>query len=399
MDMKAKVIDRRAFLVNMAAGFAGVACNRSHPHQTAIPQRRLTRFPEKADLYLLTDRPPQLETPLHYFRQDLTPNEAFFVRWHLEGVPTAVSPDTFRLTVDGHVRTPLSLTLEDLRTKFEAVEIIAVCQCSGNARGLFEPRVPGGQWQQGAMGNARWMGVRLKDILDRAGVRAGAVDVSFDGLDTPPMPGVSDFVKALGIDHARDGDVLVAYEMNGRELPVLNGFPLRLVVPGWYATYWVKALSRIVVLPNQFKGFWMTHSYLLADNPNGSESPDHLSAAVAPISKFSVHSIFVRPEPGEMITVGETYRFEGLAMDDGTGIGKVEVSIDGGARWAMARLDPELGKYSWRRWRFDASFSQRGSYKVMVKATNNQGRTQLVSHWNRSGYMRTLIEQVELTVT
>jgi DMSO/TMAO reductase YedYZ molybdopterin-dependent catalytic subunit len=214
----------------------------------------LVRFPEKTDLILLTDRPPQLETPPHYFLQDITPNDAFFVRWHLEGIPTSVDLAAFRLQVGGHVEKPLVLSVADLRSQFEPVSLVAVNQCSGNSRSFFEPRVPGGQWRNGAMGNARWTGARLRDLLDRAGVRPGAVDVSFSGLDRAALAATPGFVKSLGIDHARDGEILVAYEMNGADLPMLNGFPVRLVVPGWYATYWVKALSNITVLPAKFQG-------------------------------------------------------------------------------------------------------------------------------------------------
>src|SRR5579859_583306 len=189
-------------------------------------QEQLVRFPEKADLILRTDRPPQLETPLHYFRHDLTPNEAFYVRWHLEGIPTSIDAQAFRLQIDGHVETPLSLSLADLRGKFETVSLIAVNQCSGNSRSFFEPRVPGGQWKNGAMGNARWTGVRLRDLLDRVGVKGGAVDVAFSGLDRAAMSGTPNFIKALDVDHARDGEVIAAFQMNEAELPMLNGFPL-----------------------------------------------------------------------------------------------------------------------------------------------------------------------------
>ena len=156
-------------------------------------QDRLVRYPEKTDLILRTDRPPQLETPLEFFRTDITPNEAFYVRWHLEGIPTSIDADTFRLQIGGHVRQPLSLSLEELRRQFEPVSIIAVNQCSGNSRSFFEPRVAGGQWKNGAMGNARWTGVRLRDLLDRAGVKAGAVEVAFSGLDRASRASTPDF--------------------------------------------------------------------------------------------------------------------------------------------------------------------------------------------------------------
>jgi DMSO/TMAO reductase YedYZ molybdopterin-dependent catalytic subunit len=152
------------------------------------PQEQLVAFPEKTDLILRTDRAPQLETPLRYFLQDLTPNEAFYVRWHLEGVPASIDPGAFRLQIGGHVEKQASLSMNDLHTQFEPFSLIAVNQCSGNSRSFFEPRVPGGQWKNGAMGNARWTGARLRDLLDRCRVKVGAVEVGFAGLDRAPLP-------------------------------------------------------------------------------------------------------------------------------------------------------------------------------------------------------------------
>lgn len=284
-------MNRRSFFQFLGATGAAAfvaSCNRG----TAlldIPSLAddLVRFPGKAEMILLTDRPPQLETPLHYLRQDLTPNEAFFVRWHLEAIPTSVDVRTFRLNVSGHVRKALLLSLDDLRSQFEPVSIIAVNQCSGNSRSFFEPRVPGGQWKNGAAGNARWTGVSVKSLLDRAQVKAGAVDVSFNGLDAAPLPSVADFVKALSIDHARDGEVMVAFAMNDQPLPMLNGFPLRLVVPGWYGTYWVKALSDITVLPQAFSNFWTDKAYRIPNAPNGTEDPKNLAKDTVPINRFN----------------------------------------------------------------------------------------------------------------
>ena len=358
----------------------------------------LARFPEKTEMILLTDRPPQLETPLHYFRQDLTPNEAFFVRWHLEGIPTSVDLRTFRLNVSGHVRQLLQLSVDDLRSQFEPMSIIAVNQCSGNSRSFFEPRVPGGQWKHGAVGNAKWTGVSMKSILDRAQVKSGAVDVSFNGLDAPPLPSVSDFVKALSIDHARDGEVMIAYAMNDQALPMVNGFPLRLVVPGWYGTYWVKALSDITVLPQAFSNFWTDKAYRIPKGPNGTESPKDLAKETVPINRFNVRSIFVRPDPDETLHPGMPTEMEGIAFDSGYGIRRVEVSTDGGSTWASARLDPELGKYSWRRWRASWTPKQRGQYRLMARATNAVGETQSTAQWNRSGFMWNVIEHVDVKV-
>ena len=348
----------------------------------------LVRYPEKTELILLTDRPPQLETPLQYFRTDLTPNDAFYVRWHLSGIPTTVDLRTFRLGVAGQVRQPLSFSLSDLQSKFEPVSLVALSQCSGNSRSFFEPRVPGGQWGHGAMGNARWKGARLKDVLDTAGVQAGAVEVGFRGLDQPALAATPAFEKSLHIDHARDGEVMIAYEMNGEPLPMLNGFPLRLVVPGWYATYWVKSLSSITVLDQPLKSFWMDKAYRIPDTADVKEDPQHLSPTTVPINRMPVHSIFVWPEPKAQLTKGKSYQLVGVATDGGSGIRRVEVSMDGGQTWGDATLHDDLGKYSWRRWHANWTPPAKGDYRLMVRATSREGEKQVASMWNRSGYAR-----------
>jgi len=360
--------------------------------------RELARYPQKTELILLTDRPPQLETPLNYFRTDLTPNDAFFVRWHLSGIPTTVDLQTFRLEVGGRVSKPLSLSLSDLQSKFEAVSVVALAQCAGNSRSLFEPRVPGGQWGNGAMGNARWKGVRLKDVLDAAGVMSSALQVGLRGLDVPPLPKTPRFEKSLAIDHARDGEVMIAYEINGAPLPMLNGFPIRLVVPGWYATYWVKSLSSVTVLDQPLKTFWMDKAYRIADNADANEEPQHLAPVTVPIGQMSVHSIFVSPDPDESLHAGQRYQLAGVATDGVAGIRRVELSKDGGQTWSDATLGSDLGKYSWRLWQAQWTPPEKGTYRLMVRATNNAGETQRTSQWNRSGYQRDVIEHLDVVV-
>jgi len=381
----------------------GGAANAAAAGGGAAPQ--LVKFPEKTDLILITDRPPNLETPLRWFREDLTPNEAFYVRWHLGILPTRVDTAEFRLSVGGHVERPLSLSLDELRTKFAPVSVVAVNQCSGNSRRFFEPRIPGAQWGNGALGNARWTGVRLRDLLAKAGPKAGAVDVSFGGLDGPTLPaappdyaGTPDFAKSLPFDRANDGEVMVAYEMNGQPLPMLNGFPLRLVVPGWYATYWVKALNEINVLDISFDGFWVAKAYRVPKNAGVQESPKDLANETVPIGAMTVRSLFVRPEPGEAVAAGAPFEVQGLAMDSGKGIARVEVSTDGGKTWAGAKLDAEIGKYSWRRWRFNWT-PPRGAHRLTARATNAAGEAQQTAQWNRSGYARNVIESVDVTVS
>ena len=200
-------------------------------------ERPLVKYPQKRPMIGLTSRPPQLETPFSVYNEGvITPNNAFFVRYHLADVPLNIDPDKFTLEIKGKVDRPLKLSLKEIR-KLPAVEVVAVNQCSGNSRAFSNPRVAGGQSGNGAMGNARWRGVPLKIVLDKAGVQQGAKQVTFNGMDGPVSDKTPDFIKALEIDHARDGEVMLAYAMNGEDLPVLNGFPLRLVVPGHYGTY------------------------------------------------------------------------------------------------------------------------------------------------------------------
>lgn len=392
---------KNLFIFTLFTAFVVFSCNAPASSDASPKEDKTDAVLVKADgkdsLLLLTDRPPNLETPLKFFLHDYTPNDVFFVRWHLSGLPTEIDQDTFRLRIGGNVENDVALSLEDLRTKFEPVTLSALCQCSGNSRSFFDPRVPGGQWKNGAMGNAQWTGVRLSDLLEYAGARDGSVEVSFDGLDFSPTPVVEDFVKSLKFDHANDGEVMVAYEMNGEPLPLLNGFPLKLVVPGWYATYWVGMLSNIQVLTEPFDGFWMEKAYKIPRGvPDANESPDDLTDDLEPINVMNVRSIFVSPEPNEVLKVGVQTDIQGLAFDGGFGIAKVELSSDDGETWTEARLDPELGKYSWRRWHYDFTPEEEGNYSFMVKATNVKGETQPMEHWNRSGYMRNEVEVLPL---
>jgi hypothetical protein len=191
---------------------------------------------------------------------------------------------------------------------------------------------------------------------------------------------------------------MVAYEMNGEPLPLLNGYPLKLVVPGWYATYWVGFLSDIQVLAKPFEGFWMKKAYLVPKGvPNANESPDSvITANLEPISVMNVRSIFVAPEPNQIIKTGQQTDVQGLAFDGGFGITKVELSEDSGKTWQPAKLEPDLGKYSWRRWHYSFTPSQKGNYYLTVKATNAKGQTQPLHQWNHSGYMRNEIEILPL---
>lgn len=357
------------------------------------------RYPGKTDLILLTSRPPQLETPMKYFEEAITPNEAFYVRYHIPP-PKEVDLSKWRLRVTGSVDKPLELSFDDLQSKFPRTSIVAVNQCSGNSRGYFSPRIFGGQWANGAMGNAEWTGVRLRDILSAAGTRQAAVDVSFNGLDQPPLPGVPDFVKSLSISRImEDPTVIVAYQMNGQPLPLLNGFPARLVVPGWYATYWVKNLSEITILDREFDGFWMRKAYLIPDNACGCVEPGSTPSHMVPINRMDVRSLIVTPEDGTRLSKGQRTTIRGVAFDGGYGIDSVLLSTDGGETWRAAQLGKDLGDYSFRQWSLEWSPPRAGSYRLMARATNRIGQSQPAKPlWNPAGYLRNVIEEVKVNV-
>ena len=398
-----------------ALGTLGAGTALSHPALTALAAttssltlpfdngvRELVAFPQKRQLILLTSRPPQLETPFAVFNDGaITPNDAFFVRYHWAGIPTSINPATYRLQVGGNVNTPLDLSLADLKGLGEAREIVAVNQCSGNGRGYFQPRVGGGQLSNGAMGNARWTGVPLKQVLDKAGVRAGSVQVVFDGLDHPPLADAKspDFIKALEIDHALDGEVMIAWAMNGADLPMLNGYPIRLIVPGHYGTYWVKHLSSIQVVDKTFDGFWMRTAYRIPDNACACVAPGTAPAKTVPIGRFNVRSFVTSLADGATVAAGREHIVRGIAFDGGYGITEVAFSSDGGRTWAEAQLGEDLGKYSFREWRAPFKPTRRGTYELKVRAVNRIGQSQpTTALWNPPGYMRNVVETTRVTV-
>ncbi|HVC11153.1 MAG TPA: molybdopterin-dependent oxidoreductase [Burkholderiales bacterium] len=360
-------------------------------------QRGFAAYPQKRPLIVMTQRPVQLETPMPIFNEGVfTPNDAFFVRWHISGVPTSVDATKHRINVHGLVKQPLSLSVADLRNHYEQIEFAAVCQCSGNSRGLFEPRVAGGEWTNGAMGNAMWKGVRLRDILAKAGVQTGALQVRFNGLDTGPMTTVPDLIKALDVDQALREDVIVAYEMNGQPLPVLNGFPVRLVVPGWYATYWVKMLHDVEVIGSVDNNFWMNPAYRIPDNACACIEPGQKTKTI-PINRMDVRSFITSVQDGARVPVRQRVTVQGIAFDGGYGIKKVLFSPDGGRSWSETRLGRDHGNYSFRQWETAFEPPRPGTYDLQVLAFNTIGESQrFTPRWNPAGYMRNVVETVRV---
>ncbi len=355
----------------------------------------VSNFPQKGAMLLQRSRAPLLETPFDVFDKGvITPNDRFFVRWHYDDIPLSVDTGAFRLRIDGAVNAPVSLSIAEL-LKMPRVELTAINQCSGNSRALFSPRVPGGQWGHGAMGNARWTGVRLKDVLDRAGVKPGARAVRFAGLDRPPGDAPW-FAKSLTVDHARDGEVMIAFAMNGQALPMLNGFPIRLVVPGWYSTYWIKALDHIEVLTGADDNFWMAKAYQIPATPDASVPPGTKDFTKVPISRMVPRS-FITNHQGGAARAGVALPLRGIAMGGASGVAAVDLSVDGGA-WQAARLGPDQGRYSFREWAVVVPALATGTHRIAVRATNAEGQTQRADPiWNPGGYMLNTIEAITVT--
>ena len=356
-----------------------------------------TAFPQKGQMILQRTRPPLLETPFEVFDRGIfTPNDQFFVRWHWAVIPEAVDVAAFKLIVRGHVNRAVSLSLADLLA-MPRVEVAAVCQCSGNSRGLFQPRVAGAQWENGAMGNARWTGVRLRDVLDRAGVKAGAVAVRSSGLDEPLVRGAPKFMKPLDIDHARDGEVILAFQMNGEQIPLLNGFPLRQIVPGWYADYWVKMVSDIEVLNAPDQNYFEKVAYRAPDTPHASVKPGETGFKTVPVSRLVPRSFFTNVTERTIVKPGAPVPIRGIAFGGAGGVAQVEVSADSGRSWQKTTLGRDEGTYSFRRWSTQVTAPVSGTLTLLVRCTNRKGEVQPAEpNWNGGGFMRNVIERVQL---
>jgi DMSO/TMAO reductase YedYZ molybdopterin-dependent catalytic subunit len=360
--------------------------------QTAV----LDTLVGKKPLIKLTYRPPNYETPLEYFRTPLTSNDVFFVRYHLADIPE-IDAAAWRLTIGGDgANGEAQLTLDDLK-KLPAVEVVAVNQCSGNRRGLFEPHVPGVEWGYGAMGCARWTGTRLKDVLARVGVKKEAVEIVLDGADGPVHDKTPDFVKSIPVWKAMEETTLVAYEMNGAPLPHFNGFPVRIVVPGWTGTYWMKHVTSVRAVTRPFDGFWMKSAYRIPTGkfPVVARFISQETEVGTPITEMVVNSLITSHRDGDGVSAGKV-TVSGIAWDGGYGIRAVELSTDGGSTWAQATLDEDIGRYAFRPWSFQLS-AQKGRNTVMVRASNVIGQSQTASLiLNPAGYHHNVMQSLTL---
>jgi DMSO/TMAO reductase YedYZ molybdopterin-dependent catalytic subunit len=364
----------------------------------AVESAVLEALPGKVPLIKRSYRPPNFETPIEYFKEEFTPNNAFFVRYHLATIPE-VSASAWRVQIGGAAAgKPLELGFEDLKSGYEQVELAAVCLCSGNRRGLFQPHVAGVEWGIGAMGNARWKGVRLRDVLNKAGIRKDAVEIVLNGADGAVFPKTPDFVKSLPVWKAMDENTLLAWEMNGEPLPHWNGFPVRVVVPGWTGTYWMKHVTSIMAEAKPFSGFWMNPAYRIPVGkfPVVDRFITQETAVNTPITEMVVNSLITVVPNGGRVSAGQTVSIGGIAWDGGYGVRQVEVSVDGGATWRNAELGRDHGRFSFRQWSYRFT-PERGRVTVMAKATNRVGATQTFEliH-NPAGYHHNVVHKVTL---
>jgi DMSO/TMAO reductase YedYZ molybdopterin-dependent catalytic subunit len=365
----------------------------------------VVQYPQKFPLVLLTDRPVQLETPRHYFETAFTPNGAFYVRWHLDEIPNSVDLASWRLNVEGSVERPLKFSMDDLTNKFKPVTVAAVNQCSGNSRSKFHPRVPGGQWGHGAMGNAKWTGVPLRELLDASKIKQDALFVQFQGLDKGKGPeghGSHEFLKSLDLKNLVFDDCIVAYAMNDEPLPMLNGFPVRLVVPGYFATYWMKGLSWIRVLDKPDENFWMKTGYRVPDTPRGNTTPEDIKAGsvrTVPISRMPVRSFIVTPDNETKLVSRVPITIRGIAFSGYGPINKLEISVDDGKSFTTADLGEDHGPYSFRTWFYKWTPPKPGHYVLAARATDGKGNIQPDEGvWNPGGYLWNRIERQEVVV-
>ena len=359
----------------------------------------MATLPGKKPLIRLSDRGPNYEAPLEYFRTPITPNDEFFVRYHLSYIPE-VDAKTYKIEVGGQGANGHAEITFDALKKMPAYEIVAVNQCSGNRRGLSQPHVAGVEWGYGAMGCARWKGARLKDVLAMVGLKSDAIEIAFNGADGPVIDKTPDFIKSLPVWKAVDESTLIAYEMNGAPLPHFNGFPARLIVPGWTGTYWMKHLISVTALTKPQGGFWMNPAYRIPIGkfPVVARFVSQENATSTPITEMVVNSLITSHRDGAKVKAGKV-TVSGLAWDGGYGIRAVEVSTDDGKNWTDAKLEQDLGRYAFRPWSFDLN-AKRGKIAVMANAINNIGQTQTATLiFNPAGYHNNVMQRLTLNVS
>jgi len=361
----------------------------------ALPQGQALPFPGEEGMILRSFRFVDLESPVEYFNTWLTPVPHFFVRNHMHE-PSELEAGDWRLSLGGEVEKALTLSLAEL-SKIETHSIVNTLECAGNGRSLHRPQVPGIQWGKGAVGTARFSGPRLRDVLQRAGVKSTGKHVMFRGLDEVPGK-VPPFVRSIPMEKALDADTLIATHMNGAPLTKHHGFPARALVPGWIGAASCKWLTEIKVLDAEFVGNFMSPGYRLPNQPvkpGEVVKPEDTHA----VTGLSVKSVIAGPGDGSSLKAGKV-AVHGAAWAGEADIVKVEVSADGGTTWNLAKLGHEQSRYAWRLWSYDWKTRKAGDYTIQSRATDSQGRIQPATPvWNPSGYLYNAVDQVKVHVS
>ena len=350
-------------------------------------------IPGKRPMILHNDRPEDLETPVRDFDSWITPVDCFFVRQHIPR-PPRIDPEAHRITISGMVSKPGEISLADLR-KLPQYTVPATLECTGNGRGFYSPKVPGIQWTRGAVGNAEWRGPRLSDVLKMVGMNTSATWLEFDGADAGLMT-TPDFIRSMPMKKAMHPATLLAISMNG-ETPQIHGLPVRLIVPGWDGTSWVKWVTRITPGSEPGHGFFMNPGYRIPKygvTPGMPANPAELEV----IEGMPVKSTITAPEDQSKAALGPLV-IRGFAWAGEQAIERVEVSTDGGSRWRDAALSSPKLNFAWRLWHLDWTPSDPGYYTILSRATDSAGRVQpFVPAWNPSGYLWNGIDRVGVTV-
>jgi len=353
-----------------------------------------TAFPGKEKMIVLSSKPIVLEMPTNGFEHFITPTDMFFVRNNI-GMPV-IDINKWSLVVDGEVNTTLRLSMDDIK-RFKKVEAVVTLECFGNSRSFFKPKVAGNQWKNGGIGTAQWKGVRLKDIIEKAGITDKSRHVVFDGADEPFAVGAPDFKRSIPIEKALDPNTLLVYEMNGMQLPVYHGYPLRALVPGWGGSASVKWLKNINVSEREFGGFYMIDKYRYPKfpvSPGTKVSPMDMAV----LTDLDVKSIITRPIDGAKVPSREM-AITGYAWTGEAEIKKVEVSTDIGRTWHKAKIIRSGGQYVWSLWEHKWRADRPGFYLLMSRATDTRGRMQpLHQEWNQDGYLYNVVDKVGIHV-
>jgi sulfite oxidase len=348
----------------------------------------------KEKLLVRSLRPPDFESPVALLDSWITPVEHFYVRSHMP-VPSGLDASTWTLQIEGEINAPVSFTLDELK-KMPSASITATLECAGNGRAFFDPPVAGIQWGKGAVGTARWTGVRLADVLKRAGMKSTARFVQMNGADRP-LGTMPDYVRQVAIEKAMHQDTLLAYDMNGQPITPLHGFPLRAIIPGWEGAYSVKWLNSLRVADREFDGFWVATAYRYPVRrvaPGAAVDPKDM----APLTGLVVKSLITRPLEGATVVPGKI-DVAGFAWAGETDISRVEISIDHGASWQQARLVGEQAKYTWRRFEYAFAATRPESCLILSRATDASGKTQpMTPPWNPSGYLWNAPDSVRIEV-